>query len=168
MLRTLRAFSGAPVSILRDRTPNMSGSDTPMPTAYPASEYDKLSLDNENPPSLPVGWGTGPFRYRFGDLTNNIGQSPQRAPSVFNWFLPDYVVPGPMAEAGLFAPELQINTEASVVAKVNMFYAYTWSNLTGMSTQPGADNNVSDFLLSNGNATPAWVRPVTGWAGRRL
>lgn len=155
MLRTLRAFSGAPISILRDRAPNMSGTDTPMPTAYPVSEYNKFSMDNANPPSLPTGWATGPFRYRFGDLTSNIGQSPQRPPSVFNWFLPDYVVPGPMAEAGLFAPELQINTEASVVAKANMFYAYTWSNLTGMSTQPGADTNVSDFILSNGNATPA-------------
>ncbi|MFM2176838.1 MAG: hypothetical protein RL015_936 [Verrucomicrobiota bacterium] len=164
MLRTLRAFSGAPVSILRDRTPNMSGSDTPMPSAYPVSEYDKFSTDNLNPPSLPVGWATGPFRYRFGDLTGNIGQSPQRAPSVFNWFLPDYVVPGPMAEAGLFAPELQINTEASVVAKVNMFYAYTWSNLTGMSTQPGSDNNVSDFLLNNGNATPAVRLSLDGGA----
>ena len=155
MLRTLRAFSGSPISVLKDRAPNMSGTDTPMPTAYPVSEYDKFSTDNANPPSLPTGWATGPFRYRFGDLTGNIGQSPQRAPSVFNWFLPDFVVPGPMAEAGLFAPELQINTEASVVAKANMFYAYTWSNLTGMSTQPGADSNVSDFILNNGNATPA-------------
>ncbi|MBL9145907.1 MAG: DUF1800 family protein [Verrucomicrobiaceae bacterium] len=155
MLRTLRAFSGAPISILKDQVPNMSGTDTPMPTAYPLSEYNKFSIDNANPPSLPTGWATGPFRYRFGDLTSNIGQSPQRPPSVFNWFLPDYVVPGPMAEAGLFAPELQINTEASVVAKANMFYAYTWSNLTGMSTQPGADTNVSDFILNNGNATPA-------------
>jgi uncharacterized protein (DUF1800 family) len=164
MLRTLRAFSGAPVSILRDSTPNMSGSDTPMPSAYPVSEYNKFSTDNVNPPSLPVGWASGPFRYRFGDLTGNIGQSPQRAPSVFNWFLPDYVVPGPMAEAGLFAPELQINTEASVVAKVNMFYAFTMSNLTGMNIQPGADSNVSDFILNNGNATPAVRLSLDGGA----
>lgn len=164
MLRTLRAFSGAPVSILRDSTPNMSGSDTPMPSAYPVSEYNKFSTDNLNPPSLPVGWAAGPFRYRFGDLTGNIGQSPQRAPSVFNWFLPDYVVPGPMAEAGLFAPELQINTEASVVAKVNMFFAFTMSNLTGMNVQPGADSNVSDFILNNGNATPAVRLSLDGGA----
>lgn len=164
MLRTLRAFSGAPVSILRDRTPNMSGTDTPMPGPYPASEYNKFSTDNTNPPSLPNGWAPGPFRFRFNDLTGSVGQSPQRAPSVFNWFLPDYVVPGPMAEAGLFAPELQISTEASVVAKVNIFYAYTWSNLTGMSTQPGSDSNVSDFILNNGNATPAVRLSLDGGA----
>lgn len=155
MLRAFRAFSGAPVSILKDNPPPFGSGESPLPGPFPATEFNKFSTHNANPPSLPAGWAQGPFRYRFGDLTGNIGQSPQRAPSVFNWFLPDFVVPGPMAQAGLFAPELQINTEASVVAKVNMFYNYTWSNLTGMSTQPGADSNVSDFILSNALATPA-------------
>jgi uncharacterized protein (DUF1800 family) len=155
MLRAFRAFSGAPVTSLKDNAPPFGSGETPMSTTYPQGEFDKFSSQNLNPPALPNGWTQGPFRYRFGDLTGNIGQSPQRAPSVFNWFLPDFVVPGPMAQAGLFAPELQINTEASVVAKVNMFYNFTWSNLTGMTTQPGSDANVSDFTLSNGWATPA-------------
>ncbi|MBL9114121.1 MAG: DUF1800 family protein [Verrucomicrobiaceae bacterium] len=162
MLRAFRAFSGAPLSILRDNTPPFGSGETPMPEAYPATEFNKFSNQNVNPPALPNGWAQGPFRYRFGDLTANIGQSPQRAPSVFNWFLPDFVVPGPMAQAGLFAPELQINTEASVVAKVNMFYNFTWSNLTGMSTQPGSDANVADFTLSNAWATPAVLFSLDG------
>lgn len=153
-LRAFRAFSGSPMSILAQDT-GMTANDSPLASGYPSTELFKYSTDNLNPPSLPIGWATGPFRYRFNDLTGAIGQSPQRPPSVFNWFLPDYVLPGPMAEAGLFAPELQINTEASVVAKVNMHYAYTWSNLTGMSTQPGSDSNISDFLLNNNFATPA-------------
>lgn len=154
MLRAFRAFSGAPMSILAQDT-GMTAGDSPLPNGYPASEIAKFSSDNLSPPSLPAGWPTGPFRYRFNDLTGAIGQSPQRAPSVFNWFLPDYVLPGQMAEAGLFAPELQINTEASVVAKVNTHYAFTWSTLTGMSTQPGSDSNITDFLLNNNFATPA-------------
>jgi uncharacterized protein (DUF1800 family) len=162
MLRAFRAFSGAPVSILKDNAPPFGSGETPLPDAYPLTEYNKFSAQNNNPPALPNGWSTGPFRYRFGDLTGNIGQSPQRAPSVFNWFLPDFVVPGPMARAGLFAPELQINTEASVVAKVNMFYNFTWSNLTGMTTQPGADSNVADFTLSNAWATPAVLFSLDG------
>ncbi len=155
MLRTLRAFSGLPVSTLKDNPPSFSGTDSPMPNGYPLSEFNKFSSDNTSPPSLPAGWAPGPFRFRFNDLTGVIGQSPQKPPSVFNWFLPDYVVPGPMAEAGLFAPELQINTESGVVAKVNQFYANTWSNLTGMTTQPGSDANISDMLLNNNMATPA-------------
>jgi hypothetical protein len=142
------------MSILAQDTGFTDG-DSPLPNGYPATELAKYSTDNQNPPSLPAGWATGPFRYRFNDLTGAIGQSPQRAPSVFNWFLPDYILPGPMAEAGLFAPELQINTEASVVAKVNTHYSFTWSNLVGMSTQPGSDSNISDFLLNNNFATPA-------------
>jgi len=162
MLRAFRAFSGAPVSALKDNAPPFGSGETPMPEPYSAGEFAKFSSHNLNPPSLPDGWATGPFRFRFGDLTGNIGQSPQKSPSVFNWFLPDFVVPGPMAQAGLFAPELQINTEASVVAKVNMFYAYTWSNLVGQSTQPGADTNVADFTLSNAWATPATLFSVDG------
>lgn len=153
-LRAFRAFSGAPMSILGEDT-GMTANDSPLPGGYPSTELSKYSSHNLNPPSLPAGWATGPFRYRFNDLTGAIGQSPQRPPSVFNWFLPDYVLPGPMAEAGLFAPELQINTEASVVAKVNTHYAFTWGNLTGMAAQPGSDSNISDFLLNNNFATPA-------------
>ena len=44
------------------------------------------------------------------------------------------------------------------------WYAYTWSNLTGMSTQPGSDSNVSDFILNNGNATPAVRLSLDGGA----
>ncbi|MES2598291.1 MAG: DUF1800 family protein [Verrucomicrobiota bacterium] len=153
-LRAFRAFSGAPTSVLAQDTGFTDG-DSPLPKGYPLTELAKYSTDNANPPSLPAGWGSGPFRFRFNDLTGAIGQSPQRAPSVFNWFLPDYILPGPMAEAGLFAPELQINTEASVVAKVNTHYSFTWGNLVGMNAQPGSDSNISDFLLNNNFATPA-------------
>jgi len=154
VLRSLKAFSGAPLSLLRDNPPPFSASESMLATAYPASELSKFDTTQANPPSLPTGWATGPFRYRFGDTTSNLGQSPQRAPSVFNWFLPDYTVPGLLAQAGLFAPELQISTESSEVARINYHWSVTWGSLVGMSTQPGTDNNVSDFTLSNAFATP--------------
>ncbi len=162
MLRGLRAFSGAPISLLKDTNPSFSETDSPMPGPYSATEFVKFDTANAQPPSLPAGWASGPFRYRFNDLTGNLGQSPQKAPSVFNWFLPDYVVPGPMANAGLFAPELQISTESSEVAKINYFYAYTWANLVGQAVQPGSDNNVSDFVINNGFATPSARFQVDG------
>lgn len=154
VLRSLKAFSGAPISILRDKAPSFSATESMLPGAYPSTEFDKFDQTQANPPSLPTGWATGPFRYRFGDTTSRLGQSPQRAPSVFNWFLPDYTVPGALAQAGLFAPELQIATESSEVARINYHWTVTWGNLVGMSTQPGTEDNVSDFTLSNGFATP--------------
>ncbi|MFM7331549.1 MAG: DUF1800 family protein [Brachymonas sp.] len=52
--------------------------------------------------------------------TDQIGQSPMRAPSVFNFFRPGFVPPGSaIAAARLVAPELQINTESQVTAYIN-------------------------------------------------
>lgn len=51
---------------------------------------------------------------------NRLGQSPGRAPSVFNFFRPGYTPPGStIAAQGLVAPEFQITSEPSVIAYVN-------------------------------------------------
>ena len=46
-------------------------------------------------------------------------QGPLAAPSVFNFFSPDYVVPGPLASAGLVAPELQITDATTAITTPN-------------------------------------------------
>jgi len=43
------------------------------------------------------------------------------APSVFNFFSPDYRNPGAIAQAGLVSPEFQITTETAVVGTLNFF-----------------------------------------------
>ena len=53
------------------------------------------------------------------DTVSSIGQNPLRAPSVFNWFRPDYAPPGPVAQAGLVAPEFQITHETTVTGWAN-------------------------------------------------
>jgi uncharacterized protein (DUF1800 family) len=52
---------------------------------------------------------------------DSLGQSPLLAPSVFNFFSPNYRPPGPVAQAGLLAPEFQLTTETSVVGALNFF-----------------------------------------------
>ncbi len=52
---------------------------------------------------------------------NGLGQSPLLAPSVFNFFSPNYRPAGPIAAAGLVAPEFQITTETTVVGGLNFF-----------------------------------------------
>ncbi len=60
---------------------------------------------------------SGEFRIR---TTDQIGQSPMRAPSVFNFYRPGFVPPGSaIATQKLVAPELQINTESQVTAYIN-------------------------------------------------
>jgi uncharacterized protein (DUF1800 family) len=50
-----------------------------------------------------------------------LGQSPLLAPSVFNFYTPNYRPAGPLAAAGMVAPEFQITTETSVVGALNFF-----------------------------------------------
>jgi uncharacterized protein (DUF1800 family) len=62
-------------------------------------------------------------RWRVGNTDSaatSLGQTPLRAPSVFNFFRPGYVAPGSQAAAaGLVAPEMQLLNETSVSGWVN-------------------------------------------------
>lgn len=51
-----------------------------------------------------------------------LGQSPLLAPSVFNFYSPFYRPAGPLAEAGLVAPEFQITSETSAAGSLNFFH----------------------------------------------
>ncbi|MDZ4814549.1 MAG: DUF1800 family protein [Pseudomonadota bacterium] len=60
------------------------------------------------------------------------GQSPLSAPSVFNFFKPDYAQPGEIRNAGLVSPEFQIATDTLLVSGPNdygwrIFYFYVGS-----------------------------------------
>jgi len=48
-----------------------------------------------------------------------LGMAPFRAPSVFNYYLPDYTKQGVIQDAGLVAPELQLATEPAVMQNIN-------------------------------------------------
>lgn len=62
--------------------------------------------------------GRFPF-HNLDDPAARLGQTPLRAPTVFNFFSPDYVLPGATAEAGLYAPEFQITTVVEVIGSAN-------------------------------------------------
>jgi uncharacterized protein (DUF1800 family) len=49
-------------------------------------------------------------------------QEPQRAPSVFNFFLPTHSPPGPITQLGLVAPEFQIINASSAITGPNYFW----------------------------------------------
>jgi uncharacterized protein (DUF1800 family) len=57
--------------------------------------------------------------YALNSTDNQIGQTPLRAATVFNFFEPDYIHPGEIAIAGLFAPEFQITSETTVIQYLN-------------------------------------------------
>lgn len=86
----------------------------------PMIRYFNLArqVDIDNP--FGQDWNTGYTFYQ------NTGQAPLAAPSVFNFFLPDYVPNGPISDAGLVAPEFQIHNSSTSLGYVNMVDLITY------------------------------------------
>lgn len=57
--------------------------------------------------------------YAFPNPQPAYGQRPLGAPSVFNFYLPDYLPPGELGDAGQYAPEFQVINESTAVASAN-------------------------------------------------
>jgi uncharacterized protein (DUF1800 family) len=60
-------------------------------------------------------------------------QRPLGAPTVFNFYEPDYQPQGELANTNTFAPELQIMSEASAVSAADFFYARVFAGYTTTS-----------------------------------
>ncbi len=73
---------------------------------------------------------------RFGIFNSDatLGETPLSSPTVFNFFLPNYVQPGSLASAGLFAPEFQITTASTAVSVVNNLYSSIFTSATPAAT----------------------------------
>ncbi len=84
--------------------------------------------------------------WKIGDLSNpatQLGQSPLRSPSVFNFFRPGYVPPATqMAANGAAAPEFQIVTESSVAGYINYLQGVVRNGI--YVNDPDLPNNVSN------------------------
>ena len=65
-------------------------------------------------------------------LQGSLAQSALRSPTVFNFFSPDYVLPGALAAAGLVAPEFQITDD---IYSINV------------------PNTLRNFIIANNTAT---------------
>jgi uncharacterized protein (DUF1800 family) len=63
-------------------------------------------------------------RFNIPNAEGNLAQAALRAPTVFNFFEPNFVLPGATASAGLYAPEYQIMTDTTAITQPNFFYTY--------------------------------------------
>jgi uncharacterized protein (DUF1800 family) len=60
--------------------------------------------------------------YQVSQFNFDQQQQPYNSPSVFNFYSPNYLPPGPVGEAGLVAPEFQILNATTAVSSPNYFY----------------------------------------------
>lgn len=84
--------------------------------------------------SAPAGF------YALNDFFAALYEEPMKSPSVFNFYLPGYLPPGALANAGLHGPEFQILNAGSAISGPNYFFTA-----------------VRDSLHRQGMGTPAWT-----------
>jgi uncharacterized protein (DUF1800 family) len=96
-------------------------------------------------------WNMG---YTDTGSTYNLQQTPLRAPTVFNFFYPDYQFPGALASAGMTTPEFQLSSDTGVALLMNFLEA-------GILNNSGNTNGLSSFTVGNG----AIVLDVGPWLG---
>ncbi|MEM9478200.1 MAG: DUF1800 family protein [Verrucomicrobiota bacterium] len=146
LLRYIQALRG-----LNAGTELLVGNDPAHPGAslteygYSASQADNFlgTIDYNSANPFNVTNNNPGSRYRYPDTTPNLQQSPLAAPTVFNWFLPDFRPDGPISNAALVAPEFQITTETSVIQAVNYFWTVTWQNAGQSVNVLGGINNTN-------------------------
>lgn len=93
---------------------------------------------------------------------DSFGEVPLQSPTVFNFFTPDYSVPGAIAQNGLRSPEFQITTETTVVEQANDIYSAIYEadyplNLDleiSLANNPAALTDHLNALLMSGNMSP--------------
>ena len=100
-------------------------------------------------PEDPVSSGG---RYRgFGNIDGEFLQRPLSAPSVFNFYSPQFRPLGPVSDAGLVAPEMQIVNSATAITSPDS-YSSALSITTSMSTS-GTGTNAARLTRLNSSTS---------------
>ncbi len=89
----------------------------------------------------PLRAATGDERFFLQTRYSLPEQGALFSPSVFNFFLPSYSAPGPVAEAGLTSPEYQILTDTSVIRHANLIDGYLTYGIWTPEILPGTMDN---------------------------
>lgn len=85
-------------------------------------------------------WGSptsyGPDRSFLAYLRGSMGQEFLYSPTVFNFFTPDYILPGPTAAAGLVVPEMQITDSFYSVTNASWYERFLFRPSPVRPTDP--------------------------------
>ncbi|MBL8310959.1 MAG: DUF1800 family protein [Burkholderiales bacterium] len=105
--------------------------------------------------------GRYPLHY-INDVEYGISQGPLQSPTVFNFYLPDFVPPGAVAAAGATAPEFQITTTTAIASTQNFLGSVISSshnnnlykqnglgNFSGTCDTGSASTNVPECIFSD-------------------
>jgi len=89
-------------------------------------------------------WNYGSF------FDDRVSQHPLHSPTVFNFFGPDYVPGGPLANANLVGPEFQILNTNTSIGYADMVYYWVESEILFLSyTSDALNSHITDTDLSS-------------------
>lgn len=92
---------------------------------------------------------------RLDYLHTAIAEAPLRSPTVFNYYHPDYVLPGPLAAAGLVAPEFEITDDNFAIGVPNFLRGFVVAALPKTTADPYTitlDTTYEQTLVSDPSA----------------
>lgn len=101
--------------------------------------------------------------FRWSHIRDQFGQLPLNAPSVFNFYRPDYAQPGEIRDAGLVSPEFQIATDTQLVSapdelgwRIFLFYVGSRYSVVWENNAPVPHETLMDYsTLKTLASTPA-------------
>lgn len=128
------SFSSVPIAdpgIAGAIPDDLNDPSQPAIVAPPADGY----LNNFGYPAAQAANFTMNSRFEYGvtdtSTTSQLQMTPFSQETVFNFYLPLYSPGGPVADAGMLSPELQLATETAVIQNIN----YLWTISTGTNGQ---------------------------------
>ena len=117
-------------------------------------------------------------------IQSSLAQAALRSPTVFNFYSPDYVLPGELAKAGLVAPEFQITDDIYSINVPNTLRNFITANNTATTVAGNATlvidltyeqtlagnpaaliDHLAAVLTANSMTPPARARAVTALNG---
>ncbi len=108
----------AVTDVLNDRTFLLQTTNQPNATESSLWAYPLVSAPVNRAGTVTLEYHT----WEMNNTDNELAQTPLNAPTVFNFFLPDYKFAGLLASAGLTTPEFQLSGDSNV-ANQNNFLA---------------------------------------------
>ena len=93
--------------------------------------------------NVAVIWSTWNLGYTDTGSSASLLESPLRAPTVFNFYYPNYEFPGALAAAGLTTPEFQLTSDTGVALQMNFLEG-------GLLNNTSNTNGLSSFTGGNG------------------
>jgi uncharacterized protein (DUF1800 family) len=128
-----------------DANPSYDGGHLREPLLYMTNVMRGLGFNFTG-----AGAGTGAeYYYTPGNFTSSLSEKPYTSGAVFNFFPPNYVIPGTTTNA----PEFDIENTASAILRLTLADNLLYNRITDFSVDLGATSALGLTASATGNAT---------------